>query len=164
MKSSFEELPNLLGKSSTPRFVSLGLTFSNYAPQDILTLLKNIAGENSFVFINAQMRDRVDMAALQKVYQEDGEHLADDKLKLLGLDPETDVSPRIADDGFRVWCSIIKGNAVLDKAGVKEGDQLMVFESLRYTKDDLENEIKKTFSHYKLFDTGVSFIATLART
>lgn len=99
VKASFEELPEALGESTIPRFVSLGLTFSNYAPQEILKLLTDIAGPNGFVFINAQMRDRVDMVELQKVYQEDAVRLVDDKVRLIGLDPFTDISPRIADNG-----------------------------------------------------------------
>ena len=158
-KASFEELPELLGEPKVPRFVSLGLTFSNYDPREIINLLARIAGKNGYVFINAQMRDRVDMNELLKVYQDDAVHLADEKLALLGLDPENDVSPRMADDGFHVWCTILKPSSALLDLGITEGDKLMVFESLRYTKDSLE-EILKDFNH-QTFDTGSSFIATL---
>ncbi len=162
MKASFEELPELLGKPTIPRFVSIGLTFSNYAPQDILRLLQNIAGENGFAFINAQMRDRVDMAELLKVYQHDAIHLADDKVRLIGLDPDQDITPRLADDGFRVSCFILRSNDALEEVGVKTGDKLMVFQSLRYTKDALENELRD-FSH-ESFDNGSSFIGTVIKT
>jgi uncharacterized SAM-dependent methyltransferase len=50
MKASFEELPELLGAPTVPRFVSIGLTFSNYAPQDILKLLQDIAGKGWICF------------------------------------------------------------------------------------------------------------------
>lgn len=52
--SSFEELPEILKKemSKTAKYVSLGLTFSNFNPQKILNLLKLIAGEKGFIFIN----------------------------------------------------------------------------------------------------------------
>ncbi len=162
VKASFEELPEVLGESTTPRFVSLGLTFSNYAPQEILKLLTDIAGVNGFVFINAQMRDRVDMVDLQKVYQEDAVRLVDDKLRLIGLDPFTDISPRIADNGFRVWCSVINSNPVLESIGITSGDKMIVFQSLRYTKESLASELAQ-YTH-ESFDTGSSFIGTIIKT
>lgn len=162
MKASFEELSELLGKSDTPRFVSIGLTFSNYAPQDILKLLANIAGENGYAFINAQMRDRVDMGELQKVYQDDATHLVDDKIRLIGLDPIQDITPRLADDGFRVSCFVLRSNNDLEEMGIKNGDKLVVFQSLRYTKDSLETELRN-FNH-ESFDTGSSFIGTIIKT
>lgn len=162
MKASFEELPELLGKPAVPRFVSLGLTFSNYVPKEILELLKNIAGPNGYFFINSQMRDRVDMIALQKVYQEDAVRLVDDKVRLIGLDPIQDITPRLADDGFRVSCFILKNNQILESIGIKNGDQLIVFQSLRYTKGSLEKELKNF--DYELLDTGSSFISALIKT
>jgi uncharacterized SAM-dependent methyltransferase len=162
MKASFEELPELLGKPDTPRFVSIGLTFSNYAPQDILKLLANIAGENGCAFINAQIRDRVDMVELQKVYQDDATHLVDDKVKLIGLDHIQDITPRLADDGFRVSCFVLRSNNALEEMGIKNGDKLIVFQSLRYTRDSLEIELRN-FNH-ESFDTGSSFIGTIIKT
>jgi hypothetical protein len=162
IKSSFEELPELLGVNTKPRFVSIGLTFSNYEPQEILNLLKQIAGDGSYIFINSQIRDRVDMDELQKVYQDDAEHLADEKVKFIGLNPDTDISLRMADQGFRIWTTILKTNPELEKVGVREGDKMMVFQSLRYTKEDLENELKN-FNH-QLFDINSSFIASLIKT
>lgn len=162
VKASFEELPEVLGEAIIPRFVSLGLTFSNYNPQEILNLLTRIAGKNGYVFINAQMRDRVDMVELQKVYQEDAVRLVDDKVRLIGLDPFTDISPRIADDGFRVWCEVLNSNTTLEAIGIKSGDKFMVFQSLRYTKDSLESELMKI--DHKSFDIGSSFIGTIIKT
>jgi Histidine-specific methyltransferase, SAM-dependent len=162
VKASFEELPEVLGESKVPRFVSLGLTFSNYAPQEILKLLTDIAGTNGFVFINVQMRDRVDMVELQKVYQEDAVRLVDDKVRLIGLDPFTDISPRIADDGFRVSCLVINTNSALESIGITSGDKLIVFQSLRYTKESLESELAQ-YTH-ESFDTESSFIGTIIKT
>jgi len=152
----------MLGVNTIPRFVSIGLTFSNYEPQEILNLIKNIAGDDSYIFINSQIRDRVDMDELQKVYQDDAEHLADEKVKFIGLNPDTDISPRMADQGFHVWTTILKTNDQLDKIGMRVGDKMMVFQSLRYTKDSLENELKN-FKH-QTFDVNSSFIASLIKT
>lgn len=162
MKASFEELPELLGKPTIPRFVSIGLTFSNYAPQDILKLLANIAGDNGYAFINAQIRDRVDMVELQKVYQDDAVHLVDDKVRLIGLDPVQDITPRLADDGFRVSCFVLRSNKHLEDIGIKSGDTFIVFQSLRYTVWSLENELNE-YNH-ESFDTGSSFIGTIIKT
>jgi len=162
MKASFEELPVLLGKPTIPRFVSIGLTFSNYAPQDILKLLSNIAGEMGCAFINTQIRDRVDMVELQKVYQDDATRLADDKVRLIGLDPVQDITPRLADDGFRVSCFILRSNKHLEDIGIKSGDKLTVFQSLRYTTESLENELSD-YNH-ESFDIGSSFIGTIIKT
>lgn len=162
IKASFEELPNFLEKTNIPRFVSLGLTFSNYYPQEIIALLKSIAGENGFIFINAQMRDRIDMNALQKVYADDAVQMANEKVGLIGLDPTQDVTPRLADDGFQVSCFILRSNKELENIGIKQGDKLIVFQSLRYTKDSLEKELKN--ERYQFFDTGSSFVASLIKT
>ncbi len=146
-----------------PRLVNIGLTFSNYEPQIILNLLKNIAGKGGFVFINSQMRNRLDMDTLQKVYMEDGLTLADDKLKLVGLNPDSDVTPRTADNAIKVWCEVKNPSKKLEETGVVKGDKLLVFQSLRYTPEQLEEEIKKASKDYSLFDTGTSFIGAVIR-
>lgn len=162
MRAAFEEMPELLGIPTIPRFVSLGLTFSNYNAKDIIGLLKNIAGKNGFVFINTQIRDRVDMIELQKVYQDDAIHLVDDKMQLIGLDPIQDITPRIADDGFLVSCFVLRSNKALEEIGIKNGDKLIVFQSIRYTKETLEELLIN--DNHVLFDTGSSFIASVIKT
>jgi uncharacterized SAM-dependent methyltransferase len=82
IKSSFEELPDRLSKFKGPRFISLGLTFSNYLPAQIFPLLKDMAGNKGYIFINAQIKDRVDMKALQKIYAQDALEMCDEKLRL----------------------------------------------------------------------------------
>lgn len=164
IQSSFEEVADVLGEGRLPRFVNIGLTFSNYEPQVILNLLKNIAGKNGYVFINSQMRDRLDMIALQKVYAEDALTLADDKLRLIGLNPNMDVTQREADDKIEVWCSLINVSEELKEKGLVVGDKLLVFQSFRYVPEQLEGEVKKISEDYHFFDTGVSFIATLIKT
>lgn len=163
LKAAFEEVAGILGESNIPRFVNIGLTFSNYEPAIIFDLLKNIAGKDGYMFINTQMRDRVDMKMLHDAYVEDAVTLADDKLNLIGLDPLKDVTPREVDDGFRVWCSVINSNKELENVGIQTGDKLLVFQSIRYTLEQLESELLKTGMHYKLFDTGQSFVAVLIR-
>ncbi|MBP9762582.1 L-histidine N(alpha)-methyltransferase [Patescibacteria group bacterium] len=162
VQSSFEELPAHLGDVSRPRFISLGLTFSNYEPSVILELLQKIAGPGGVAFIGAQIRDRVDMDVLQKIYQEDVSHAMDEKLRLLGLDPETDITPRVADETICAWTTVIHSNSELEKVGIQTQDRLLVFQSRRYTKASLEASLKNV--DYQLFDTGSSFIGSLIRT
>ena len=115
IQSSFEELASKLSKTNLPRFVSLGLTFSNYTPQEILEMLKDIAGPAGFIFINSQMRDRINMNELQKAYSLDALHITDEKLKLIGLDPEKDISPRETTFDVKVWGTILKSNPLLER-------------------------------------------------
>lgn len=161
VQSSFEELPARLGAVSRPRFVSLGLTFSNYEPHVIVELLRNIAGPGGSAFIVAQMRDRIDMNELQKIYQDDVSHAMDDKLRLLGLDPSIDITPRIADEGIRAWTTVLNCNHELEKIGVRAQDKLLIFQSLRYTKPSLEESLKD--AEHQIFDIGSSFIGALVQ-
>lgn len=163
MQTSFEELPKHLKSTTTPRFVSLGLTFSNYNPEAILPLLQNIAGTNGFAFINAHIRDRIDMPALQKIYALDVLHIADEKLKLIGLDPAQDVTDQTADDGIKFWCTLVKSNDELMKIGMTANDKLLVFQSLRYTKESLEMALNAHSKSFQTFDTTSPFIAALIR-
>jgi hypothetical protein len=164
LQAPFEEVAQILGERTVPRFVNIGLTFSNYNPQTILSLMKDVAGSDGFVFINSQMRDRVNMVELQKVYAEDGVTLADDKLKLIGLDPHRDVSPRETTDEIRVWGTVLNLSKEAQDIGIGIGDKMLVFQSLRYIATELENEVKTGTKGYHLFDTGKSFIAGLIYT
>jgi len=160
----FEELPQILGESSIPRFVSLGLTYSNFEQQSILKLLKQIAGSNGFVFINSQIRDRIDMKKLIEIYSSDAKALIENKAVLLGLDPTKDLGKMITDDGIRAWSELINVPDELKKIGMKEGDRLLVFQSLRPTKESLLSDLNASGIQYEIFDTGSSFIATLLKT
>ena len=104
------------------------------------------------------------MKELEKVYAEDSLHVADEKLELIGLEPEKDVTLPQANEDIRVWCSVIKVNKELGKLGIKEGDKLLVFQSLRYTKESLEKGLKEITKLYRLLDIGGSFIGALIKT
>jgi hypothetical protein len=164
LRASFEELPERLSEAGMPRFVSLGLTFSNYTPEKILRLLKSIAGEKGRAFVNAQIRDRIDMEELQKAYSGDTYKIFEPKIELLGLHPQEDISLRETDDGIRVWYTLKNSNDKLEEKGVVSGDKLLVFQSLRYDKESLEKEIAAVFPEYALYDTGKSFIGALLKT
>ena len=104
------------------------------------------------------------MAALQHIYELDVSNIGDEKLRLIGLDSTQDVSKIITDDGIRAWCTVLKPNAALEEIGIAKNDRLLIFQSLRYTKESLETALKTHCGSYNLFDTGSPFIATLIRT
>lgn len=158
----FEELPSVLKFGDVPHFVSLGLTYSNFDPESILRLLQSIAGKDGFAFINAQLRERVDMNALAKTYREDAIALAMAKMKLLGLGKEN-VETIETDDGIRSWCVLASSTPELEAIGMHAGDRLLVFESLRPERQQLEEGVKKVFAEYTVLDTGASFVGVLLK-
>lgn len=162
--SSFEELPDNLKNIKGPRFVSLGMTFSNYHSAQVLELLKQVSGEGGYCFINAQIRDRIAPEVLRKAYSEDVKAGAfDSKIELLGLNPEEDIEKRETTDEVRVWYTIKTPNQKLKDLGIRKGDKLLVFQSLRYTKASLEKEVAKVFAVFDTFDTGTTFIGALLK-
>lgn len=159
--STFEELPGRLGSSNKPRFVSLGLTYTNYLPEYILRLLKTIAGNSGKVFVEVQIRDRIDIDEVKLAYENDLYKMVRPRLNLIGLDPMTDVEKRYCDDGIRIWCLLKKSTEVLEKMGINAGTKLMTFQSLRSTVSEYENDIKKVFTSYDLIDIGDPFVGAI---
>ena len=160
--SSFEELPEVLPPSSegVPRFVSLGLTVSNYHPDDILPLMKKIAGENGCVFVDIQVRERLDMTEMLKGYADLVNGYFNEKLKLIGIAPE-DLDPLEIDDKISVSATLKKSNPILEAKGMRVGDKLVIFQSLRHTEEYFTECVSKYFKEYEKFDTGSSFIGYL---
>jgi len=156
VQASFEELPSP-GSSSLPRFVSLGFTYSNYHPKEAIRLLRGIAGEKGYVFINSQLRERTDTAKLQEIYA-GMKGMFDGKLAFLGLSP-SDVSELETTDGIQIWCRVLNSNPQLEAKGVKSGDRMLIFQSLRPSKESHEQDMAKT--PHTTYDTGGSFVATL---
>ncbi|MBI1974415.1 MAG: L-histidine N(alpha)-methyltransferase [Candidatus Zambryskibacteria bacterium] len=162
VRASFEELPNVLQKSNIPRFVSLGLTYSNYDPQEILKLLADIAGSNGYVFIEAQIRERIDIKRLVEIYAKDSLSVTTAKLKLLGLDAEVDVEDLHANEDIQMWCTLKKVTPRLTEVGLKAGDKILLFQSLRPSIDKLKRDLDEAgFSDYTMLDVGESFVGVL---
>ena len=161
--SSFEELPEVLTPSSSedvPRFVSLGLTVYNYHPDDILPLLKKIAGENGSVFVSIQVRERLDMTEMLKGYTDLDSEYFSEKLKFIGIAPE-DLDPLEVDDKISISATLKKSNPILEAKGMSVGDKLGIFQSLRHTEEYFTECISKYFNKYEKFDVGTSFIGYL---
>jgi len=159
----FEDLIQKIDRASVPNFVSIGLTYSNYDPVTILELLKCLADKNGFAFINAQIRDRVDMKELESVYNNDAQGMVIPKLTLLGLDIDRDVESITTDNGIRFWCTLRRSTPQLEQMGITQGARLMVFQSLRPTREEFEKDIAKVYESYSLFDTGASFVGALLK-
>jgi hypothetical protein len=129
----------------------------------VLSLLKSTAGKDGLVLIDLQVRDRVDMGEVRRVYKENLFDVVATKLQLLGLDMGKDVVTFGVDEEVRAWCELSHSTLELERVGVMPGDKLLVFQSLRPTKESLEMDIAAVFSSYTLFDTGESFIAALLK-
>lgn len=157
----FEEVAQQLSENDLPRFVSLGLTYGNYAPKDILTLMRTIMGVTGFGFISAQIRDRVSMPELVKAYTEAIYGFLDAKAALLGLDPMSDIAQRRIDDRIQGWYTIQCVSAELKEAGVREGDTLLMFRTLRPTEDEYRKSVREVLPNSEFLDDGGSFIGTL---
>lgn len=164
LRAPFEELDMKLFGQKDFRLVSLlGLTYSNYAPTAILSLLKAIAGKKGSVLIDLQICDLVDMGEVRGIYKENLFDVVTAKLQLLGLDMDKDVANFEVDEEVRAWCELSHSTPELERMGIMPGDKLLAFQSLRPTKESLEMDIAAVFSSHTLFDTGESFIAALLK-
>jgi len=160
IRASFEELSKILDSKSKNRFVSIGLTYTNYNPREILELLKEIAGDGK-IFINAQIRERVDTEALKTIYSQAAIGMISPKIQLLGLGPINDSSSVEVTDEVKIWYTVKDLNPILESHGVAVGDKLLIFQSLRPTLDNLRADISKEFEKYQLLDTGDLFVGAI---
>ncbi len=166
LQCSFEELSEKLEKEddNIPRFISLlGLTFSNFEPLEILKILKKIARENGFIFINSQIRERTNITKLVDTYHADIKTIIKSKISFLGLN-ESDYTNLETDNGIRLWFTVANPTKELKEKGVKPGDKFLVFQSLRPTIEILKTDLDSSGMSYAMFDTGSSFIGILLRT
>lgn len=161
---SFEELPEFLGDATRPRFVSLGLTYSNYDPGIILPLLRKIAGQNGCIFVSSQLRERVEIESIRNMYAQDVQSIFHAKLRLVGMNPSVDVFDCWADDGIQSWCTVRHVSQTLGGLGVQEGDRLLMFQSLRPSKEQFMNDLRATGCTFETFDIDQQFLSALLKT
>lgn len=160
----FDACAALLPQTSVPRFVSLGLTYGNYDPEYMIPLLRTIAGEKGSAFIETQLPERVDMQAVQELYNPNiGMHGLSHQLRLIGLEPERDAIALPVNDGIRLWYEVVNVTPKLAELGMKSGDRILVFQSLRYSKDRFETMLKSAEVSYSLYDADKTFLAALVR-
>jgi uncharacterized SAM-dependent methyltransferase len=159
--SSFEDLAKVLD-SETLRFVSIGLTYTNYDPDTILGLLKSIAGANGKIFIDVQLRDRVRMKEITELYTNDIFAITEPKLKFLGLNSKTDIEKHYCDEGVRMWSILKNSNTQLKNLGIESGTRLLMFQSIRPTLTTFKEDIKRTFnSEYEVLDDSGPFVGAV---
>ncbi len=158
--ASFEELPIILSSSVVPRFVSLGQTLSNYESAKILNLLGRIAGKGGFIWLDMQLRERINIPKLQEIYQKYVAPACDQKLSLLGLKKD-DISERIANDEIAITCKLVRVPPELENRGLKVGDNLRLFQSYRKTREQFEKDLQGL--NYTFFDNGNSFVGCIIR-
>ena len=65
------------------------------------------------------------------------------KLELLGLNINQDMGDVEVTDGIRVWGTVRNINEILEEKGVKSGDKMLLFQSLRPSLEDLEDDVSQ---------------------
>jgi len=164
VRSAFEELAKKLGPATKPRFVSLGLTYSNYPPKEILDILTDIAGEHGFIFVESQLRERIDIDAVADLYSHGVYPMFDKKLLLIGLDPKKDIEKVETDDGIRVWCTLRNSTPKLEALGIHPGTKLLVFQSLRPTEESFKADVAGMAEKAEFLEEGSTFLGALIKT
>ncbi len=160
INQTFEDLPmNLQKLPRLHRFVSLGLTFINYEPQKGLEILKRITDQKGTAFITVQLRDRIDINAIRKTYEDkDTQELFLKKIELLGLNPTINIQyVEVTNDVF-VYYTIKNIPDNLKTKGLKNGDRLLTLRSYRHSYRDLKEILEKDFK-VKYFDRNSEFLA-----
>lgn len=161
LQAPFEEVAAKLGTSDRPRFVSLGLTYTNYHPADVLALLSRILGKNGIAFVDVQIRDRAEIDKITSIYEQDVASIAKPKIKLLGLDPISDISGYTCDSGVRLWGRLRNSTPELESRGIGPGVKLLVFQSLRPTLESFQQDVTARFLDHEILDEGGPFVGAL---
>ena len=150
-----QDLPNVY------RFVSLGLTFTNYEPKKILKILNKIIALNGSLFITAQLRERVNMSEIQKIYSEVIATMLPNKLNLVNVNFEQDIANIEVTDGVEIYARLKNISPELKAIGVQSGDKLLLLRSYRYELKELKETLKGYEVEY--YDEGGQFAGCLIR-
>ncbi|OGN16510.1 MAG: hypothetical protein A3C88_02905 [Candidatus Yanofskybacteria bacterium RIFCSPHIGHO2_02_FULL_50_12] len=157
----FEEVGRIL--PSGYRFISLGLTFINYRVEDILSLLKTMIGNDGCAFIDSHIRSRVDTEEIRSLYVDQVESMIIPKAELLELDWENDLENIEVNDKVEIWCTVKNPSSRMVEKGIKSGDRMIIFQSLRHDLEFLKEEIQKVFPNYQMHDIGSPFVGFLLK-
>lgn len=145
---------------STAKFFSLGTTFLNFEPSEIINKMLNLCGEKGAVFITSIIRDRIDMAAAQHAFEApEFQRLFKAKLGLLGLS-ENDCGDVEVNDKIEVWMTVINPTNVLLAKGMNPGDKVLLLKTPRYSIKQLEDVVRE-YADYQLFDTDEPIVGML---
>ena len=162
--SSFEDMEKYILDKTTPRFISLGLTFLNFQIDNILQIFKKSLNAGGLVFINTQPREKVsDLEELRKAYL--SEHVVDmynNKLKLIGLEHNQNIGTIEVTNEVKIYYNVVRPTEQAASLGIKAGDKIFVFQSMRYEVGYLKNKLESEFQ-CEYFDTGDEYVAVLMR-
>ena len=160
--SSFEDMEQFIKDKTTPRFISLGLTFLNFKIDDILGIFKASLNTNGVAFINTQPREKVkDLEELKKAYS--GAHVIEmynQKLKLIGLEINENIGDIEVTDEVKIYFNVKNPTEKAVELGIKSGDRIFVFQSMRYPIEILKSKLEGQFD-CEYFDTEEEYLAVL---
>lgn len=152
IQSPFEELNlenNLRGQvkdiDERAVFVSLGLTFINYQPNNCLKMLKRIMGNNGYAFITSELRSGVDIEKIKEAYlSSEAQELIKLKLSLLRIE-DRDIKKVIATND--VFIKYVLGSVPesLKVKGVKQDDEILTVRTYRHLLTKLHKLIDSKF-------------------
>lgn len=161
VQAPFEDVDKQL-PSDKVVFASLGLTYINYQPEEIHTILKGIIGENGIALVNIQKREGLDIEELKGMYT-DGHGFAKElfriKLELIGL--EEGSYNLEADNEIEVWAKITKQCKLINCEEVMPGERIKVFRSARYNPEDIERAMDTDFGKVVKLESSTSFVSYL---
>lgn len=164
VNSSFEDMEQFIDDKDTPRFISLGLTFLNFKIEEILGILKKSMNKNGKTFINTQPREKVkSLEELKKAYS--GESIIDiynQKLKLIGLETSEDIGTIEVTDEVKIYFHVNNPTEYAQSLGIKAGDKIFVFQSMRYPTEFLKSKLEEEFD-CEYFETGDDYLAVLLK-
>jgi len=161
----FEDLNKHIDlKSSIDRLFFIGLTFNNYRPNKILSLLKDLCEPNGVCLIITEYftKDKIEsiLVPYKDKYAENFNYLA---LELTGINRQslkyfTNFHNQRIEMGFSLIEDIKVGDNVL-----KKGTKIITAISYRYTRASLTNNIRKYFKHFTYYElenkTTLSLVA-----
>ena len=60
-----------------------------------------------------------------------------------------------------MWCTVTHPSEAMRAKGFVAGERMLLFQSLRYTKEEFEDELNKAGGNYTLLDEGAPFIGVV---
>jgi len=150
----FEDLPKIILPKTNydiTRIFQIGLTFNNYRPNYILSLLKKLMQVNDFSIIITEFYNKNKLQSIltpyKDVYAEKFNWLA---LELIGLDKydfeyETHYRNQRIEMGFRP-----KTNIKFEETTLQTSNLIVTAISYRYTEYSLTRNIQKHFKHFEM--------------
>jgi uncharacterized SAM-dependent methyltransferase len=161
----FERLPDRIqNDQSKEKLFFIGLTFNNYRPNTILSLLKKLAGDTGTCLIITEYFKKKNIETILVPYKDKyAENFNYLSLKLAGIEKKdlkyfTVFRNKRIEMGFRV-CNkiIIENDLVLEK-----DSEIVTAVSYRYSKNILIKYISRYFSSYEVYEHNEKDISLVA--